>query len=224
MEHTAPRNHVRFHSRLSAQHANHVLRLRSRQCRGGFIPILGNPSASRHRLYSCTFPLMRKNTSGDAVASPEVLPFWLDDPLLLLRGFLRGLLRGCLLGCFLSCHLPILPFRWFASSSATFVAVEECIDSCVLSVKKKTTMRVEKVATIFSDRNRPLRPLRSQNVMRMEKRDRQSRNCIVPAVSKNSCAQISSKQCKQTEERAEHREQKHRSRSFVPMRRTKHHC
>ena len=99
--------------------------------------LLGNPSTSRHRLYSCTFPLMRTNTSGDAVASPEVLPFWLDDPLLLFRGFLRGLLRGCLLGCFLSCHLPILPFRWFASSSATFVAVEECIDSCDRQCQEK---------------------------------------------------------------------------------------
>ena len=111
--------------------------------------LLGNPSTSRHRLYSCTFPLMRTNTSGDAVASPEVLPFWLDDPLLLFRGFLRGLLRGCLLGCFLSCHLPILPFRWFASSSATFVAVEECIDSCDLSVKKKTTMEWKKWQQFF---------------------------------------------------------------------------
>src|ERR1700739_737658 len=149
--HLAPRNHVRLHSRLRAQHSNHVLRLRSFERGSGFIPILGNPPASRHRLYSCTFPLMRKNTSGDAVASPEVLPFWLDDPLLLLRGFLRGLFRGCFLGCFLSCHLPILPFRWFASSSATIVAVEECIDSCVVSVKKKTTMRGKKWQKFFRD-------------------------------------------------------------------------
>jgi hypothetical protein len=144
VEDSAPRNHVRFHSWLRAKHANHVLRLRALKCRSTFIPLFRNPSTSRHRLYSCTFPLMRTNTSGDAIASPEVLPFWLDDPLLLFRGFLRGLLRGCLLGCFLSCHLPILPFRWFASSSATFVAVEECIDSCVVSVKKKTTMRWKK--------------------------------------------------------------------------------
>src|SRR5580704_4577882 len=121
VEHATPGDHVGFLSRLSSQHAHHVLGLRPRQRRSSLIPFLRNPSTSRHRLYSCTFPLMRTNTSGDAVASPEVLPFWLDDPLLLLRGFLRGFLRGCFLGCFLCCHLPILPFRWFASSSATFV-------------------------------------------------------------------------------------------------------
>src|SRR6266568_5026138 len=95
-------------------------------------------------LYSCTFALAcivaHKHFGGRLRRPPECCLFWLDYPLLLLRGFLRGLLRGCLLGCFLSCHLPILPFRWFASSSATNVAVEECIDSWRVSVKQKTMM------------------------------------------------------------------------------------
>ena len=153
VEHSAPRNDVCFHSRLRAQNARHVLRLRAHKRRSRFIPILCNPASSRHRQYPCTFPLYihfrQKHFGGRFMRPPRVLPFWLDDPLLLLRGFLRGLLRGCLLGCFLSCHLPILPFRWFASSSATFVAVEECIDSCVVSVKQKTTMEWKKWQQFF---------------------------------------------------------------------------
>jgi hypothetical protein len=68
--------------------------------------------------------------------------------LLLFRGLLRGLLCGCLLGCFLSCHLPILPFRWFASSSATFVAVEEMYSFMRTQCQEKNDDGVEKVATI----------------------------------------------------------------------------
>src|SRR5271157_4211030 len=62
-----------------------------------------------------------ENTEGDAECVPLSIAFWycclwLDGPLLLLCGLLCGrLFRGCLLGCFLCCHLPILPFRWFAS-------------------------------------------------------------------------------------------------------------
>jgi hypothetical protein len=147
--------------------------------------------------------LIRKNTSGDAFASPEVLPFGWMTRLLLFRGLLRGLLCGCLLGCFLSCHLPILPFRWFASSSATFVAVEEMYSFMRTQCQEKNDDGVEKVATIS------LAPFlhshsSSQNVTRMEKSYRQSRNCIVPAMREDSSAQISSEQCEQTEECSKH--------------------
>ncbi|MGB0065577.1 MAG: hypothetical protein WBP85_14110, partial [Terracidiphilus sp.] len=62
--------------------------------------------------------------------------------LLFLRGLFHGLLGrllcGCLLGCFLGCHLPILPFRWVASILQLEIAVEECIESRFIDVKKKT--------------------------------------------------------------------------------------
>jgi hypothetical protein len=63
-----------------------------------------------------------------------VLPFGLFVPLLFLRGLLYGLLGRLLRG-----HLPILPFRWVASILQLEIAVEECIDSSIIDVKKKTT-------------------------------------------------------------------------------------
>jgi predicted outer membrane lipoprotein len=61
--------------------------------------------------------------------------------------FLRGLLGGLLgflrwlLGCFLGCHFSILPFRWVASILQLETAVEECIESRSIDVKKKTTSK-----------------------------------------------------------------------------------
>ena len=83
---------------------------------------------------------MRINTEGDALCVPLSVAFLLlplvDGPLLLLLcGLLCGLLRGCLLRCFLGCHLPILPFDDFDRTCNSFIAVEECIDSCNSSVK-----------------------------------------------------------------------------------------
>jgi hypothetical protein len=82
-----------------------------------------------------------------------VLPCWLVDLLLFLRGLLYGLLgrllRGCLLGCFLGCHLPILPFRWVASNLQLFIAVEKCIDSRSIDVKKKTQQEWKKRQQLF---------------------------------------------------------------------------
>ncbi len=123
------------------------------------IAVASSQSSAIHlrRVIACIhapFRLCAQTLRGTLLRPPRCCLFWLDDPLLLLRGFLRGLLRGCFLGCFLSCHLPILPFRWFASSSATFVAVEECIDSCVVSVKKKTTMRWKKWQQFFWESGR----------------------------------------------------------------------
>src|SRR5438045_3984515 len=55
---------------------------------------------------------------------------------------------------------------------------------------------------------------------RMEKRDGQSGNEIVPTMRKNSSAQTAAKKSKQAKERAVDCEQKHASRTFVSMRRT----
>ena len=146
--------------------------------------------------------LIRKNTSGDAFASPEVLPFGWMTRLLLFRGLLRGLLCGCLLGCFLSCHLPILPFRWFASSSATFVAVEEMYSFMRSQCQEKNDDGVEKVATTSS--TQPSTFASSQNMSRVQKCHCQPSDRIVPAMSKDSRTQISSEESKQTEECTEH--------------------
>jgi hypothetical protein len=72
-----------------------------------------------------------------------VLPFGLFRPLLFLRGLLGGLLGFLrwLLGCFLGCHFSILPFRWVASILQLETAVEECIESRDIDVKKKTTSK-----------------------------------------------------------------------------------
>ena len=93
--------------------------------------------------------ILRKNTQGALEAPPGVLPFWLFLPLLLLCGFLCGLLCGCLLGCLFRCHLPILPFSMGCIDPAITNAVEECIDSCCISVKKKTTHRWKKWQQFF---------------------------------------------------------------------------
>jgi len=138
--------------------------------------------------------------------------------LLLFRGLLRGLLCGCLLGCFLSCHLPILPFRWFASSSATFVAVEEMYRFMRSQCQEKNDDGVEKVATTSS--TQPATLSSSQNMSRVKKCHCQSCDCIVPAMSEDSGAKISSEESKQTEECAEYREHEHRARSFISMCRT----
>jgi hypothetical protein len=46
---------------------------------------------------------------------------------------------GAFFAAFLVAILPILPFRWFASMSAIVkLQLNECIDSCYASVKKKT--------------------------------------------------------------------------------------
>ena len=119
MEDAAPCNHVGFHARLRAQHADQMIGLppvsvavASSQCSA--IQRL-RVIACIHAPFSVVVSFHAKTLRGTLYASPSVFAFWLVDPLLLLRGFLRGLLRGCLLGCFLSCHLPILPFRWVAS-------------------------------------------------------------------------------------------------------------
>jgi hypothetical protein len=85
-----------------------------------------------------------QNTKGNAFERPpRVLPFGLFRPLLFLRGLLGGLLGFLrwLLGCFLGCHFPILPFRWVASILQLETAVEECIESRDIDVKKKTTSK-----------------------------------------------------------------------------------
>jgi hypothetical protein len=135
--------------------------------------------------------------------------------LLLFRGLLRGLLCGCLLGCFLSCHLPILPFRWFASRSATFVAVEEMYSFMRSQCQEKNDDGVEKVATTTS--TQPFTCSSSQNVSRVKKCHCQSRHRIVPRMSEDSSAQIPSEESEQTEECAEHGKHEHRARTLVSM-------
>src|ERR1700727_1725361 len=88
--------------------------------------------------------------------------------------------------------------------------------------QEKNDNEVEKVATISSESDGVSLGSPSQKMTRVEKRDHQSRECIVPGVRKNSCAQVSSEQREQTEKRAEHGQKKHCSRSFIPVRDTKH--
>src|SRR5277367_2384546 len=75
----------------------------------------------------------RRNTKGDAIASPFGVALFLC--LLLLCSFLCCLLRW-LLCCFLGCHLSILPIRVLQHQNA---AVNECIEFLKKSVKKKMT-------------------------------------------------------------------------------------
>jgi hypothetical protein len=161
---------------------------------------------------------------GGRCCVPRSVAFWLEDPLLLFRGLFRGLLRGCLLGCFLSCHLPILPFRWFASRSATFVAVEEMYSFMRTQCQEKNDSGVEKVATIRSDSSCGFALRTSQHVTSMKECDRQTGNRIVPTMRKHSCSQISSEERKQTEKRAEGRQQEHRAHAFISMSCAEHQC
>src|SRR6185503_7644285 len=143
-----------------------------------FIPSFCNPSTSRHRLYPCTFHQYAKTLRGTLWRPPKCCLFCWSPALLLFRGLLRGLLCGCLLGCFLSCHLPILPFRWFASSSATFVAVEEMYRFMRSQCQEKNDDGVEKVATTSS--THPLTYSSSEDMSRVKKCHCQSCHCIVP--------------------------------------------
>jgi hypothetical protein len=52
--------------------------------------------------------------------------------------FAGAFFAGAFLAAFFVAILPILPFRWFASMLQLLIAVDECIDSCFASVKKKT--------------------------------------------------------------------------------------
>jgi hypothetical protein len=45
--------------------------------------------------------------------------------------------------------LPILPFRWVASILQLYIAVEKCIDSCNIDVKKKTMQEWKKGQQFF---------------------------------------------------------------------------
>jgi hypothetical protein len=58
--------------------------------------------------------------------------------------FFAAFFAGAFLAAFFVAILPILPFRWFASNLQHEIAVEECIDSCFASVKKKTNERWKK--------------------------------------------------------------------------------
>jgi hypothetical protein len=58
MKHVSARHHVRLHARLGAQYASHVFGLRANDRGRGFIPVFGNPAASRHvRLHIVQFGL-----------------------------------------------------------------------------------------------------------------------------------------------------------------------
>jgi hypothetical protein len=48
MKHVTACNHIGLHARLRAQHASHVLGMRANDGGSGFIPMFGNPTASRH--------------------------------------------------------------------------------------------------------------------------------------------------------------------------------
>jgi hypothetical protein len=52
--------------------------------------------------------------------------------------FAGAFFAGAFLAAFFVAILPILPFRWFASTLQLQIAVDACIDSCFASVKKKT--------------------------------------------------------------------------------------
>jgi hypothetical protein len=56
---------------------------------------------------------------------------------------------GAFLAAFFVAILPILPFRWFASTLQLLIAVDECIDSCFASVKKKTNEEWKKGQQFF---------------------------------------------------------------------------
>jgi hypothetical protein len=63
--------------------------------------------------------------------------------------FFAVFFAGAFLAAFFVAILPILPFRWFASRSATFVAVEEMYRFIKSKCQAKNEDGVEKVATIF---------------------------------------------------------------------------
>ena len=97
----------------------------------------------------------------------------------------------------------------------------------VTKCQAKNDVGVEKVATIFSrlmlDEER-FAHSSSQKMTRMERRDGQTGDEIMPTVRENSGAQTATKESEHAEERAIYREQKHISNAFVSMRSAKRNC
>jgi hypothetical protein len=137
MKDVAARNHVGLHAGMRAQHAGHVLCLCAHDGGGGFIPMLGNPAASRHGGRLNRFPSNesrafvheesgRRNTEGDAFKRPplSVALLMVDRSYFFFAAFFAGaflaaaFFAGAFLAAFLVAILPILPFRWFASIAA----------------------------------------------------------------------------------------------------------
>jgi hypothetical protein len=114
--------------------------LRTHQGCGGFVPLLGYPAAACHGypsvpcVYQCIpFP---KNTSGERLKrSPDVLPYgWRCRYFFFFATFFAGAFLAAFLVaiCLFSLSMTCI-------DSANLTADEECIDSRIASVKKKTT-------------------------------------------------------------------------------------
>ena len=76
--------------------------------------------------------------------------------------------------------------------TATLIAVEECIDSRLLSVKQKTYVKWKKWQQLFITEVR-IACESSKKMVRLEQSERHTRDEIVPAVRENSRAQTATK-------------------------------
>ena len=109
---------------------------------------------------------MRKNTSGDAVASPEVLPFGWMTRYFFFAAFFAAFFAGAFLAAFLVAICLFSLFDGLHRGLQHLLQLRKCIDSCEVSVKKKTTMEWKKWQQPLS----PFPPFTSsQNVSRVKK-------------------------------------------------------
>jgi hypothetical protein len=116
------------------------------------------------------YSFRQKHHGGTLQAFPRGIAFWLEMQLLLLRDLLGRLLCGCLLGCFFGCHFPILPFDNFCVVPANNIAVEECIDSRITSVKEKTSWWWKNRQQFFSDADLSFYCVDSDHAIRLPSR------------------------------------------------------
>jgi hypothetical protein len=79
-----------------------------------------------------------------------VLPFgWMVRDYFFFAAFFAAFFAGAFLAAFFVAICLFSLIRWFASILQNNIAVEECIDSCSNSVKRKTTHRWKKWQQFF---------------------------------------------------------------------------
>jgi hypothetical protein len=78
-----------------------------------------------------------------------VLPFGCFFRYFFFAAFFAAFFAGAFLVAFFVAICLFSLFRWVASILQLQIAVEECIDSCCISVKKKTTRRWKKWQQFF---------------------------------------------------------------------------
>jgi hypothetical protein len=160
MEDSASGDYIGHHAGLGAQHAREVLSLSPGDARSGFVPSFGDPAAAGHAFLSerphqsgegrSYALIMRKNTSGAPLSAPESVAFFgCFVRYFFFAAFFAAFLAGAFLVAFFVAICLFSLFRWVASILHYKLQLSECIDSCCISVKKKTTQRWKKWQQFF---------------------------------------------------------------------------